>query len=459
MISFAAPAYFKKAFLIFCVLMSLQLSCFGKRPNVIVIYSDDQGSLDLGCFGAKDLITPHIDALASSGVKLTNMYSPSAICSASRAGLLTGRLPARAGVPGNVSSQPGVPGMPPNQYIMPELFRDNGYQTAHVGKWHLGYSKETMPNSQGFDSSYGHMGGCIDNFSHFFYWNGPNRHDLWRNGKEIWEDGQFFGTRMVEEMNDNLLKFSQAEKPFFVYWAINFPHYPLQGTPKWREFYKDLPSPRNMYNAFISTMDEMIGEVIDYLTVLGMRENTIIIFQSDHGHSVEVRAFGGGGYAGPYRGCKGNLFEGGIKVPSIISWPAQLSPGKVCDQLSVGIDWFPTLVDLCDLDIDESHREGVDGLSLKKILVGKKSVPSPHKDIFWLLGSGKKPQWAVRSGEWKLLGNARDPMSTDPVAPLILINLADDISENKNLVTTHKSQLEMMLEIKSKWEKRIQKND
>ena len=152
------------------------------RPNVIVIYSDDQGTLDLGCFGADDLMTPHLDALAESGVKLTNMYSPSAICSASRAGLLTGKVPFRAGVPSNVSSQPGVAGMPSEQFLMAELFKENGYRTAHIGKWHLGYSKDTLPNAQGFDYSYGHMGGCIDNFSHFFYWNGPNRHDLWRNG-------------------------------------------------------------------------------------------------------------------------------------------------------------------------------------------------------------------------------------------------------------------------------------
>lgn len=456
MINPTSSQWSKWYFCVLCFVFSFHVNSFAKKPNVIVIYSDDQGSLDLGCYGAKDLKTPQLDQLAASGVRFTNMYSPSAICSASRAGLLTGRLPIRAGVPGNVSSQPGIAGMPADQFLMSELFKFNGYETAHVGKWHLGYSKETMPNAQGFDNSYGHMGGCIDNFSHFFYWNGPNRHDLWRNGKEIWEDGQFFGTRMVEEMNANLQNFAQSENPFFVYWAINFPHYPLQGTPKWREFYKDLPSPRNMYNAFVSTMDEMIGEVINHLDALGMREDTIIIFQSDHGHSVEVRAFGGGGYAGPYRGCKGNLFEGGLKVPSIISWPAKIKAGKVCHQLAVGIDWYPTLIDLCDLDVDKSIANHVDGLSLEGILFGGRNVSSPHSDLFWILGSGKNAQWVVRSGDWKLLGNARDPISKESVPPLFLVNLDKDIAEKNNLANSHKDQLKKLMAIKDKWEKRIQ---
>ena len=156
-----------------------------ERPNVLVIYADDLGSMDVGCYGSDELQTPHLDALAARGVRFTQMYAPSAICSASRAGLLTGRLPARAGVPGNVSSAKGVPGMPTSEITMAEMFREAGYATGHIGKWHLGYTPETMPNGQGFDHSFGHMGGCIDNYSHFFYWQGPNRHDLWRDGKEV----------------------------------------------------------------------------------------------------------------------------------------------------------------------------------------------------------------------------------------------------------------------------------
>ena len=199
-------------------------SCFAARPNVVVIYTDDQGSLDANCYGSNDLDTPTFDRLASEGVRFTQMYSPSAICSASRAGLMTGRFPARAGVPGNVSSAHGHAGMPPSEVTMAELLKSAGYVTGHVGKWHLGYTPETMPNAQGYDSSFGHMGGCIDNFSHFFYWNGPNRHDLWRDGKEIFRDGEFFLDLMLDE-GRSFIKANQT-KPFFLYWAINAPHYP-----------------------------------------------------------------------------------------------------------------------------------------------------------------------------------------------------------------------------------------
>ncbi|MCA9040826.1 MAG: sulfatase-like hydrolase/transferase, partial [Planctomycetaceae bacterium] len=220
-----------------------------ERPNVIMILTDDQGSIDANCYGATDLVTPAIDRLAAEGVRFTQFYSAAPVCSPSRAGFLTGRVPQRAGVPGNVSSAHGHAGMPAEQITIAEMFHDAGYRTAHVGKWHLGYNAETMPNGQGFDSSFGHMGGCIDNYSHFFYWAGPNRHDLWKNGEEIFRDGQFFPDLMVEEAK----RFIETtnEQPFFMYWAINVPHYPLQGTEKWRKVYANLESPRDKYAAFV----------------------------------------------------------------------------------------------------------------------------------------------------------------------------------------------------------------
>ena len=140
-----------------------------RPPNVIIIFTDDQGSVDAGCYGTDDIETPHLDNLAARGTRFTQFYAAAPVCSPSRAGLLTGRYPIRAGVPGNVSSKKGVAGMPPAQTTLAEAFRGAGYATAHIGKWHLGYSPETMPNGQGFEYSFGHMGGCIDNYSHFFY--------------------------------------------------------------------------------------------------------------------------------------------------------------------------------------------------------------------------------------------------------------------------------------------------
>ncbi|MFT5028714.1 MAG: arylsulfatase A [Candidatus Binatia bacterium] len=406
-----------------------------RKPNVIVIYSDDQGTVDLGCYGSKDLETPHLDKLAARGVRFTQMYSPSAICSASRAGLLTGRFPARAGVPGNVSSQKGKAGMPGEEVTIAEMMKAAGYATGHIGKWHLGYTPDTMPNAQGFDYSFGHMGGCIDNYSHFFYWNGPNRHDLWRNGEEIWEDGVFFGDSMVREAKGFIEK--NQEKPFFVYWAINFPHYPLQGKEKWRKHYAHLESPRRMYNAFVSTMDEMIGEVLGKVDELGLREDTLVIFQSDHGHSTEERTFFGGGNPGPYRGAKGCLFEGGIRVPSIVSLPGRIPQGETRDQMAVGCDWLPTIAEIAGV---AKPKRKLDGLSIAK-MIQSGSAPSPHKGSFyWQLGGGKGAQWVVREGNWKLLGNPKDRSDMAPLGPddkLFLVDMAADIKELNNLAKKH----------------------
>lgn len=173
-----------------------------KKPNVIVILTDDQGSIDVNCYGAKDLTTPNMDKLAKTGIKFTQFYVAAPVCSPSRASMLTGMNPHAAGLPGNASSQEGSSGMPTDRVTIAEVMKQAGYATAHIGKWHIGYTPETMPLGQGFDYSFGHMGGCIDNYSHFFYWNGPNRHDLWENGKEVYREGEYFGDLMEQKAKD-----------------------------------------------------------------------------------------------------------------------------------------------------------------------------------------------------------------------------------------------------------------
>jgi len=427
-----------------------------QRPNVLIIFTDDQGSIDANCYGAKDLITPAIDSLAERGLRFTQFYAAAPVCSPSRAGLMTGRFPHRAGVPGNVSSKKGNAGMPSEQVTFAEMMNEAGYVTGHVGKWHLGYTPETMPNGQGFDESFGHMGGCIDNYSHFFYWAGPNRHDLWRNGKEVWHDGEFFPDLMVQDCNRFIEK--RKNKPFFLYWAINVPHYPLQGTDKWRKKYAHLDSPRNKYAAFVSTMDEKIGEVLATLDRLKLRENTIVIFQSDHGHSTETRTFGGGGSAGPYRGAKFSLFEGGIRVPAIISWPGHLPEGKVRNQLATGCDWFPTVAELCGIP---KPKHTIDGKSLVEVLKSK-TAPSPHEFFHWQTGRGRRAQWAVREGEWKLIGNPRDTSNTAPITKddrLFLVNLKKDIGERNNLADEHPETLERLKKRHEQWLREMKQSD
>jgi arylsulfatase A len=418
-----------------CVLRIVALlaiaTVWARQPNVIVIFTDDQGSIDAACYGADDLETPGIDQLAARGVRFTQFYAGSAVCSPSRAALLTGRYPIRAGLTGNASSQPGSGGGMANaQTTMAETFKAAGYATAHIGKWHLGYVPDMMPLAQGFDHSFGHMGGCIDNFSHFFYWAGPNRHDLWRNGEEVFNDGEFFPDLMVKEASAFMSR--NKDKPFFIYFAMNAPHYPYQGDVAWLQRYNALPYPRNLYNAFVSTLDARILELQAQIEALGLTKDTIIVFQSDHGHSVEVRAHNGGGNNGPYRGHKFTLFEGGIRVPAIISWPGQLPEGAVREQMVHSCDWLPTLAELSGVDLIQPD---IDGRSISKVI--RDDAASPHASLRWDMGG----QWAVRQGPLKLMGGL--PAKVDGQAlsakdrKLFLANIANDPGETSNLAEQH----------------------
>ncbi|MCP5523971.1 MAG: sulfatase-like hydrolase/transferase [Verrucomicrobiales bacterium] len=419
-----------------------------RQPNVLLIYADDQGSVDANCYGAKDLVTPNLDALAARGVRFTQFYSAAPVCSPSRAALLTGRYPQRAGVPGNVSSAEGHAGMPTSQITLAEMLHDAGYFTAHVGKWHLGYTPETMPNGQGFDHSFGHMGGCIDNFSHFFYWNGPNRHDLHRNGTEVFENGRFFPDLMVEEI-ERLLETPRSQ-PFFIYCAFNMPHYPYQGDAKWYRYYTDrLPYPRNLYAAFISTLDERVGRVLRKLEALGLREDTIVIYQSDNGHSTEERAHLGGGNAGPYRGHKFSLFEGGIRLPAVISWPGRIPEGQVRHQMATACDWLPTVLDLCGVSPAEQQ---IDGFSLRPVLASA-TAPSPHERFHWQSGGGRQtPQWAVREGPWKLVVNGLETM---PEERIFLSNLDRDVSETHNEAADQPGLVQHLTALHEEWARTV----
>ncbi len=417
------------------------------KPNVIVILSDDQGTLDLQSYGATDLHTPNLDALARQGVRFTQFYAAAPICSPSRAALLTGKVPQRAGLTGNASAKNPASSLPTEQVTLAELMKGAGYVTGHIGKWHLGYAPATMPNGQGFDYSFGHMVGCIDNYSHFFYWDGPNQHDLWRNGQEVWHDGEFFPDLLNQEMTAFIGQ--HKSQPFFVYWAINYPHYPMQGSPEWRARYANLPRPRRDYAAAVSTMDEKIGEVLQKLTDLKLRENTIIVFMSDHGHSTEERAMGGAGFAGPFRGAKGSLFEAGIRVPAFISWPGHLPQNQVRHQLGVGTDWFPTVAELCGIPLPAGP---LDGKSLVPVIT--QNAPSPHQTFYWAFGK----QWAVRQGDWKLLGNPQDPSKKDKTPPpdqLFLANLRQDSTETENYAAQHPDVVTKLKALHENWAKEL----
>ncbi|MDA1313103.1 MAG: sulfatase-like hydrolase/transferase [Acidobacteria bacterium] len=417
------------------------LPAAGQPPNVILMFSDDQGTLDMAKLGARDLYTRNLDKLADRGILFTQFYAAAPVCSPSRAALLTGRYPRRAGVPGNVGLT--AQGLPPEQVTIAEMLKQARYRTSIVGKWHLGHVNGRGPLDQGFDSFFGHKVGCIDNYSHFFYWSGPNKHDLWKGEKEHWEDGAYFPDLMMREAR----RFLEENKdgPFFLYLPFNIPHYPLQGLEKWRNMYSYYPSPRREYAALVSTLDEKVGEVVAMVDELGLRENTLIIFMSDHGHSTEERTMFGGGYAGPYRGAKFSLFEAGIRVPAIVSMPGTLPEGQVRGQLATGVDWLPTIAAITGAPLP---GRAIDGKSLLPI-IRSADAESPHEVFHWQTGE----QWAVREGDWKLIVNPRDTNREVLVGDdaTFLSNLNKDISERTNFASRHPDVAQRLTRLHDEW--------
>jgi len=443
-------------FYILIIIVILGLSCarkpISRQPNVILIVTDDQGSLDLNSYGSDDLITPNLDKLATRGVRFTQFYAGSALCSPSRASLLTGQTPQRAGLPQNAESRPQHfgkhGGLPDSAFTLAELFKGAQYRTGHFGKWHLGFSPG--PNEQGFDRSVGFMGGCIDQWGHF-NWGGapwgvpPRRHDLYEDGKEVWRSGQHLGDIAVGEAISFIKE--APESPFFVYLAFALPHYPLQPYDRHKITYAHLPEPRRTYAAMITTIDDQIGRLLQAVDDLGITKETIVIFQSDHGHATDARANYGGGNSGPYRGAKSSLFEGGIRVPAIISWPDSLPQNVVRDQLAVSADWFATLADYCGIPLKPAQ---IDGRSLRSAIASAENS-SPHSQWIWQLSS----QVAIRQGAWKLLLHPRDTSDGTKkrrkLSGPFLVNLEDDISEKRNLAAQFPEKVTALTEVYQKW--------
>ncbi len=413
------------------------------KLNVLLIFTDDQGTLDVNCYGSTDLHTPNLDALAKRGTRFTQFYVGASVCSPSRAALLTGRCPQRAGLTGNASQK--SKGMPSEQVTIAEMLKKEKYRTALFGKWHLGEALEASPNAQGFDEFYGHKVGCIDNYSHFFYWSGPNRHDMWRDNEETWEDeGEFFPDLVVRESH----RFLEANKdnPFFLFVPFNMPHYPLQAPTRFRDMYANLDEPRKAYAAFISLLDEKIGEIVDKVDELGLRENTLIIFLSDHGHSTEERNNFGGGNAGPFRGWKFTHWEGGIRVPCIVSLPGRIPENAVRDQVAWSIDWFPTIAHYTGAKLPKRKLDGHNIASL----IESPTAPSPHKALHWERGG----RWAVREGKWKLVYKGRATGEGDELIPEVeyfLSNLDEDLTETRNIAGKHPDIVKRLKKLHTAW--------
>ena len=293
-----------------------------RKPNVILFYTDDQGYGDLGCYGSRDIKTPHIDALAASGARLMSYYSAAPVCSPSRAALLTGLSPQRAGVPGNVRAGKDVVGLRGDKVTIAEVCKRQGYATAVFGKWHLGTAKESCPLGQGFDEYLCHHYGCISFYTHIFSWDrrlGPV-HDLWRNGEEIHEDGTYM-TDIITREALRCIGEHRAEL-FFLYLPYNAPHYPMEAPKEYLDLYEGLGTNRRPYAAMVTCVDDSIGQIVAKVKELGLLDDTLFLFASDNGPSNEVRTKvkkdgPQPGSSGPFRGSKFSLLEGGIRLPFI----------------------------------------------------------------------------------------------------------------------------------------------
>src|SRR5258708_6263230 len=255
-----------------------------RRPNFILIVADDLGCHDLGCLGATDLKTPHIDALAASGVRFINWYSNAPVCAPARSAIMTGRFPIRAGVPNN------GPALGPQHQTIASLLKPLGYATACIGKWHLGSTSETDPNAHGFDYYYGFHSGCVDYYSHRYYWGGANLvnyHDLWRNRTEIFEDGQYLTERIAAEAGQFIAR--HKADPFFLYVPFNGPHYPMHAPEKYVKRFAGLEPERRIYAAMVAAVDDGVGEIMAAGKAGGPLGNTNVGLRGSHGRNTPKR--------------------------------------------------------------------------------------------------------------------------------------------------------------------------
>ena len=431
-----------------------------ERPNILIILTDDQGTIDANCYGSTDLRTPNIDRLAATGVRFTQAYAHTVCCPA-RAALMTGRHPQRGGVhhwtQGDLNGPDGI-NMALGEVTLAEALKPAGYRTALYGKWHLGAHRDFGPKKQGFDEFFGIRDGFIDNYNHYFL-HGSGFHDLYEGIKPVKAPGKYFPELMVQRS----LKFimQNKDRPFLLYVPFNIPHYPEQALKRFEAVYKDIADPaRRSYAAIVSTTDHYIGQIVDKLEALGLRENTIIIFMSDNGHSEETgnrirvdnhrsgypkgHFYGasGGGSTGKWIGQKGSFLEGGVRVPAIISYPAKLPKGKVRGQIITAMDWFPTVLDLCGVQ-QPSNSPKLDGHSVLPLIRSAKAK-SKYKILHFAWGK----KWAVREGDWKLIGS-------DGNAKVSLRNLVDAKPEAKDYAKAKPEIVQRLRTLHSDWVKEV----
>ncbi|MGI8908570.1 MAG: sulfatase family protein [Candidatus Sumerlaeaceae bacterium] len=393
-------------------------------PNIIVILADDLGYGDLGCFGNTEYQTPCLDKMSSEGVRLTQFYVASGACSPSRAAFLTGKYPLRAGVP-RVLGPKSTTGLPPEEITLAEILKKRGYATQLVGKWHLGHQPKFLPTRQGFDHYFG-----------IPYSNDMKPAPLMRDTRII--EQTIDQTQLTPRYTEEALRFideqTSAARPFFLYFAHNYPHVPLHASEKFKG--------RNerLYGDVMQELDWSVGQVMDRLRALRQEKNTLVIFFSDNGPwLIKGRDAGS---AGPMRDGKGTQYEGGIRVPCIAWWPTHLPAGESMDAPAIATDLLPTICRVTGAPLPE--RTALDGEDIFPLLEG---TGSPSKrTLFFPDYYGHDHVGAVRDGDWKLItewrwqemrGGERGKTSTRETTEPELYNIAADPREAHNLAAEH----------------------
>ena len=442
------------------ILLATNLSLFGKdkndrSPNIIIFFTDDLGYQDLGCFGSPLIKTPHLDQMAREGVRFTDFYSASPVCSPSRAALLTGCYPTRVGIP-HVLWPGGKEGLDPKEITIAEMLKDRGYATACIGKWHLGDKPEFLPGKQGFDSYFGipysndmSINPLVELSEEIIFREGmseervrkekPVGHmvPLMRDTKviEYPVDQTTLTKRYTEEAVNFITK--NKDKPFFLYLPQTMPHIPLFASKEFRG-----KSARGLYGDVLEELDHSMGELMKTLKSLNIDQNTLVIFTSDNGPWNLKN--GHGGSALPLRGFKFQTYEGGMRVPMIARWPGKIPANTRCSEIASTIDLLPTIAHITR---SKKPMVKIDGLNIWPLMSGKKGVKSPHNEYFYYSGNNLE---AVRSGVWKLRkGNAKDKVEVE------LYNLENDISESNNVAGENIKIVKSLTKIKDKFDKEL----
>lgn len=400
-----------------------------RPPNFIVIFCDDLGYGDLGCYGSEKNRTPHIDALAKQGMRFTHFYSSSPVCTPSRASLLTGCYPRRIGLHEDFTGHwVLIPrsrrGFHPDEETLPELLKKSGYRTACIGKWHLGDQPGHMPTDHGFDSYYGI----------------PYSNDMQVEkrgdpplplveGNKVIEAPADQAT-LTKRYTEKAVEYIKAnkERPFFLYLPHTFPHLPLFASPQ----FKDM-SANGRYGDSVEEIDWSTGEIIKALDEAGISENTLVIFTSDNGSNAK-----NGGSNAPLSGTKGGTMEGGMRVPMVVRFPAGVPAGTECDALTTTMDFLPTFCALSGVDLPKAK---IDGHDISDLLRGEAKAESPYEAFYYYR---RRQLQAVRWGDWKwhlplekTYPNWTTAEKEGPGRPGKLVHLIKDPAEKTDLASDH----------------------